>query len=305
MRRYSPPSTLPLAGSNKDKRYGWYRKYEDFVGHPKWRIVAKRAGVHLAFVHCVIDALFQSASKARAKGGIGSFDFDTCEAATDIPAEQIAQVYRTLTQMGWINNGYIVHWEDRQPRDATAGDRQRNKRARDEAKRAFVAGHPTSEQVDMLTATERAALERLSANLSHVTQPAMEPKEVISRFVLPCPDDDSIEAQQVNVRAARKWLIGEGRARPGYGIASKIIADNFGCERPTADTTIRCWISNEMAGDAATLAQLISCAQQQGLEGDAFRNVVEGGITAYVRQCTAGPALPLGITRGVISGGRS
>lgn len=166
--RHAPPTT-PAA----EKRYGWYRVYEDFIGHPKWRMVAARAQVHLSFVHTIIEAMFQAAAKARAEGHIGGFDFEVCGAQTDIPPDQVLAVYRVLTEIGWLNQDVIVDWADRNPRDRTANERQRNKRTRDNAHRAVAAGAATAEQFRLLTAEEAAAHERL-AELSRVRSEAIE-----------------------------------------------------------------------------------------------------------------------------------
>jgi hypothetical protein len=84
-----------------------------------------------------------------------------------------------------------------------------------------------------------------------------------------------------------------------------IVADNFIITRLNAELAIRHWLNNEMAGDVVSLAVIISAAQQQALNGDAFRRVVEGRISEYVREQTSGPTLPLGIPRGAIQGGRN
>lgn len=287
----APPPT-----SSSDRRYGWYRTYEDFVGHAKWRMVATRAGVHLSFVHTIVQSMFQAASKARAEGYLGGWHPEVCAAQTDIDAKDVSAVHRVLVDIGWLNQHVIVDWADRNPRDKTATDRQRNKRMLDDARRAVASGTARPDQIEMLSVPEREALARL-AQLSRVTAaaPAPPPIETVAPFVT---RDEPAE----NERAARMWLVGDGTGL-GYGPASKIVADNFGCNRLNADATIRRWLKDDMLGDVVTLATIISAAEEMSIGGDGFRNVVEQRMALVVRERTRGPALDLRM--GAIKGGRA
>ncbi len=308
---------MHLSKSRKDfardnKRYGWMRLYDDFVGHPKWRRVAVRAEVPLGFVHTIVIALFCAASKARSRGWIGNFDFEEVEAATDIPATNIAAVFRVLVDIGWINQDHIADWLDRQPEgeDPTAALRQRNKRNKDKARRAYSAGTATPDQVELLSVAEREELARL-AQASRVTAspPASQATEHIRPFMAERTDDGSQEGKSLvklrNDLAAREWLLGKPQANTlavVYGPGSKIVSDNFGCNRLNADGTIRRWLAEQMNGDATALATIISAAFEQAITNEAFRNVVESRITEYARERIAGPSLPFGVT--AIKGGR-
>lgn len=164
----------PPKAPGPDKRYGWYRVYEDFVGHPKWRLVSRRIGASIPEVQAVVLSLFQAASKARSNGYIGGWDLEVTAVQLDMPLEKVGSVYRALTELHWLDQDVIVDWCDRNPRDANATQRQRDKRARDRAKRAFAMGTASPEQEQLLTDQEQQALERLRA-MSRVTEASNEP----------------------------------------------------------------------------------------------------------------------------------
>jgi hypothetical protein len=305
-----PPSvllpTMPGPPRNPNHRFGWYRVYEDFCGHPKWIMVAARSGVQIAYVEAIVQRMFQAASKARADGHIGGFDVEVCAAGAGIPAEQVAVVFRVLNEVGFLQHSTIVDWADRNPRDKTSTDRQRNKRAKDDARRAFAAGTATPMQVALLSIEEREALSRL-LDASRVTeQPAAAKVEVVAPFMLLGPAEDSAAAREVarltNDRAARLWLLGDG-VSAGYGPASWIVAENFDCSRINGDGNIRRWLQNEMGGNAVALATIISQVFEHALSGDGFRAAVEQRIADYQRERTAGPTLPFGIS--ALKGGRA
>lgn len=296
----SKAQSFPVRAQADSNRYGWYRLYEDFCGHAKWLLVVERAGVELCRVEAIVQRLFQAAAKARADGYIGGFDIEVCAAGAKIPVNEVSAVYRVLEDMGWLKGGVIVDWADRNPRDKTATQRQQNKRARDEARRAMVAGTASEEQERLLDTQEREALQKLAA-LSRVTNappaPVAPAVPAIEQPFRP------VQAPEENERAARAWLLGDGSRGLAYGPASKIVADNFGCRRMSADTTIRLWLRDQMAGDAVTLASIISAAFDQAITGEHFRNVVEGRMAEVIRERTAGAPLPLGF--GAFKGGRT
>ena len=266
-----------------------------------------RSGVHVAFVHVIVDALLQAASKARRRGWIGDFDFEDCAAATDIPVEQVAAVCRVLTDIGWLAQEHIIDWPDRQPdqEDPTATERQRTKRAKDRARRAVAMGTARPEDLQLLSTDEQEMLSKLS-KVSRVTAEA--PAAPVPTLVAPIswfePADDSTEAEKVaqtnNEHIARQWLFGSGGT--DFGPASKIVADNFGCNRFSAHDMVIRW-SRDLAGDSVTLAKIIDGAEQHALNADAFQNVVRQRIADAVKVKENGPTLPLGI--GAIRGGRA
>jgi hypothetical protein len=53
-----------------------------------------------------------------------------CGAALDIEPDKVGEVYRKLEELGWIDQDYLVTWDERQPdkEDPTAAERQRRRR---------------------------------------------------------------------------------------------------------------------------------------------------------------------------------
>jgi hypothetical protein len=253
--------------------------------------------VQVAYVEVIVGWMQQCASKARADGWVGGFDIEEVAAASKIPPEQVAAVYRVLDNLGWLKGHTIVSWADDNPRDKTSTDRKRNQRDREKARAAVSAGTATPEQQELLSASELDALRRLAA-LSHVTaspQPAAPPEEPAALFVA--------QGDPTDGDRARVWLLGDGMTRGlSYGPASKIVADQLGQRRMSADSTIRRWLRDDMMNDALALALIISAAECEALPGDGFRNVVEQRMADYQRERLAGPKLPLGPA--AIRGGR-
>ena len=306
------------------KTYGWFGLYETFLGHPKWRLVAQRSGVPVVEVHSIVTAILTCAAQNRQHGWIGNFKYHECAVALEIPVEHVMLVYRALAAppvgIGWIVDQCIVNWQKRQPNHGRNDKvreqeriRQQNKRNRDDAKQRILLGLGSDEDKALVGLADSEALARLAATASRVTGTplAAEPQiAAIAPFIPVQAKEDSHPARTAaaveNERTARAWLLGDANSPPpGYGPATMIVADNFVVTRLNAELAIRHWLNSEMKGDVVTLATIISAAQQQALNGDAFRRVVEGRIAEYVREQTAGPTLPLGIARGAIQGGRN
>jgi hypothetical protein len=64
-----------------------------------------------------------------------------CGAALDIEPDKVGEVYRKLEELGWIDQDYLVTWDERQPdkEDPTAAERQRRRREKLKLERAGKA----------------------------------------------------------------------------------------------------------------------------------------------------------------------
>ena len=119
----------------RPKRYGWWRIYNGFFDHPKWKVVASHAQVHVTVVHSVVGKLLECANKARPTGSVERFSIPECAASLDLSEGIIERVYGTLDGLGWIDQGFIPEWYDRQPDDPTAAERMARARAKRDAER--------------------------------------------------------------------------------------------------------------------------------------------------------------------------
>jgi hypothetical protein len=116
--------------SARERRYDWFRLYNDFLGHPKFRYVARQCGMSICEVSMIAVALLRTANRSRPRGWVRDFSVIDCGAALDIEPEKVGEVYRKLEELSWIDNDYLSTWDERQPdrEDPTAADRQRRRR---------------------------------------------------------------------------------------------------------------------------------------------------------------------------------
>lgn len=278
------------SAAKKPKRYGWYRKYNGFPSHPKWRAIARTTGIHVSRVVHVVDCLFDCASKNRKGGWIGNFDFEDCAETCDIPIEEVLSIYKELQEREWISEEYIGDWGDRNPdiEDPTAAERQRRRRARITVRKKLATGQQITEGEAALLA-------------SRVTGSAPPPQRqpgslgVFMRVEPEDPDDpECVNVARVATAAnAQVYLLGGGTNGPtDWGAAASVVADKGGMRVFAADTTIRRWLS-ELGGDVVALADIIDSANQGGVSGAAFERVVRMGIARVAMEKQRGPQLPL------------
>src|SRR5262245_50786960 len=118
--------------SDRPKRYGWFRLYNGFWSHPKWRAVAKRSGIHVTTVIAVAAVILESANRGKPRGSVADFSVADCAAGLDLDMDTVREIWHRLEEMGWIDRDYLVKWDERQPdkEDATAAERMKRYRAR-------------------------------------------------------------------------------------------------------------------------------------------------------------------------------
>lgn len=289
-----PPAKAP--GPVKAKRYGWYRTYNDYPSHPKWRIVSRKSGAHVSVVVHTVDCLFACASKNRRGGWIGNFSLDECAEIVDVPVETVANIYRVLEELEWLGEDYILDWADRNPdqEDPTAAERQRRKRARVLVRKKLARGQPITDE-------EAGLLSRVTAN----TPPQVNRPQPLGVFMRVEAEDESnpeaVNAALIATAAnARMYLLGNGTASD-WGSASGVVADKMGMRRFAADTTIRRWLG-EIDGDVVALATIIDDANHDALQLDRFESIVRQAIARIAREKHSGATLPF--PPAAIAGGR-
>jgi hypothetical protein len=129
------------AWSAREKRYDWFRLYNDFLGHPKFRYVARQCAMSICEVSMIAVALLRTANRSRPRGWVRDFSLIDCGAALDIDPDKVGEVYRKLEELGWIDQDYLATWDERQPdkEDPTAAERQRRRREKLRLERAGKA----------------------------------------------------------------------------------------------------------------------------------------------------------------------
>jgi hypothetical protein len=121
--------------SERQKRYDWFRLYNDFIGHPKFRYVARACGMSVCEVSMIALALLRTANRSKPRGWVRDFSVIDCGAALDIDPDKVGEVFRKLESLGWIDQDYLVTWDERQPDKEDPTNAERQKRHREKLKR--------------------------------------------------------------------------------------------------------------------------------------------------------------------------
>lgn len=122
------------------KRYGWLRLYNDFSGHPLWRLIAMEAQVSLGDVESIVIRILISANKGKPRGSIADFSCNRAAADLGINPSEVVRTYQALEQNGWIEKEYLTAWDDRQPdkEDGTNAQRQARYRSKRRQERGII-----------------------------------------------------------------------------------------------------------------------------------------------------------------------
>ena len=148
----------------RPKRFSWWRKYFGFWDHPKWEVVGRHAQVPTLVAGAIADKLCECAAKGKPKGSLNKWSAAECAASLklwqlEMDARDVDRVYGALEAFGWIDQGFIPEWYERQPDDPTAAERMvrwRSKRDRE--------GDRKRDQRDRHAANQRAYRLRKKAN---------------------------------------------------------------------------------------------------------------------------------------------
>ena len=110
----------------------WFRFYTGCPSHPKWRAVACRLGLPVHQVLATAVFLMDCANKGRPRGSLAELSFAECAAVLDLDSETVGRIYAAFGEFGWVDQDYIVTWDERQPdlEDPTARERQQRRRAK-------------------------------------------------------------------------------------------------------------------------------------------------------------------------------
>lgn len=116
----------------------WFRTYHGFTTDPKWRVVANRAKSTPANVMATVLYFLERASCNAVKRGVTQ-GFVTPEIAVTlgVSEEETQRIIDNLILIGFMTEGEISNWNDRQPRrednstERVKAHRQRKKAARE------------------------------------------------------------------------------------------------------------------------------------------------------------------------------
>jgi hypothetical protein len=128
----------PMAKRPRKKNFAWCRRPNGFCDNPKWRVASQQTGIGLAGVIAFVNRLEElgndAANRGDQRGSVAEFNAQEFAAALDISVEEVKALYACLEHpdIGWIADGVIADFHDRNPdqEDPTASERQRRRRSR-------------------------------------------------------------------------------------------------------------------------------------------------------------------------------
>jgi hypothetical protein len=165
------------------KRYGWYRLYDGFWRHPKWKVAARLAGgIHVTAAICVVGTLLECANKGKPRGSVEDYSFEEAAASLNLEVQDVERVYGALEGMGWIDRAYLVTWDERQPdkEDPSAAERQARARMRKRQNRQFGKGEQKQRESSRVTSrSDSDSVSKKEATISAIA-PLLE---LSARFV--------------------------------------------------------------------------------------------------------------------------
>jgi hypothetical protein len=131
--------SVAVRQSSRTRSFSWCRRPNGFSDNPKWRAVSAYSGLALSTVVAFVNRLEElgndSANRGDIRGSVVGFKTQDFAAALDISAEDANKLFSSLEHpdIGWIADGMIADFHDRNPdaEDPTANERQRRRRSRD------------------------------------------------------------------------------------------------------------------------------------------------------------------------------
>lgn len=93
----------------------WLRWYNGTATDPKWRVIAKRAGVPLHMVLAVWPFVLENANEGRERGVLDHFDCEDVAAALDLAPAQVAAILEAM-QGKVLDGDRLSGWEKRNPK---------------------------------------------------------------------------------------------------------------------------------------------------------------------------------------------
>ncbi|GGC70617.1 hypothetical protein [Chelatococcus reniformis] len=93
----------------------WFRSWHGAPTDPKWRTVARRAGVQPGVVTAIVWVLLDRASQAPERGSIVGYDCEVIADALGFDPEQVDAVVTALHEKSVLVDGRFAGWAKHQP----------------------------------------------------------------------------------------------------------------------------------------------------------------------------------------------
>lgn len=94
----------------------WFRTWHGAPTDPKWRLVAKRAGVRPGDVWAVVSYLFDRASQAEDRGSVVGHDPELIAEVFGYEADDVSRIIVELEAKSVIADGRLTAWDKYQPK---------------------------------------------------------------------------------------------------------------------------------------------------------------------------------------------
>lgn len=168
----------------------WFRSWHGAPTDPKWRTVAKRAGVRPGDVAAVVWLLLDRASQADERGSIEGYDAEVLADALGYEPSDVIGIIAALHDKGVLVNSVFSGWEKYQPkREDSSAERTRewrNRRGANSGKREIGEENQQSGDAGERSVTHGDASER-NVTLDTDTDTDTERKKEISQPLVARP----------------------------------------------------------------------------------------------------------------------
>lgn len=225
----------------------WFRWHHGTVTDPKWRVIARRAGVTVRDTLAVWAAVLECASQSPDRGTLDGWDHEDIGAALDMDAEQVEAIYAAM-QGKVLDGDRVSAWEKRQPlrEDSTAAERKRLQRERERQEREQAERDALSRDVTMRHAPEKIREEEI--------REGSKSSEANASAGKPAPPVREVASSEAEVFRVGKEVLGANaggmitRLRKSQHYDDRAALDLI--EQARAKDDPREWIGAVLRGDA-------------------------------------------------------
>lgn len=282
-----------------EKRFGWYRHPNGFIRDARWRVVAKKTGLHVTMIGAVVTDMLEAANQTKPRGSLQDWAFDVCAVALDLEVVDVENIYAGVVEIGFVDQNSVVEWGAiaREKEDTTSTERSHRRRAKIKEEQAAAS-------IRRLAALggARNGVAGVTATPALHGQPLPNAQEFQRK---PEPGNGgagvtaTLRSDQIKVTAgealqessavqveARRWLQGTPD-EPGEG--ALIVASALSKDPDFAGYVVRNWTA-DLQNDHAALRSILLGAKD--LRGARFQAVVHERIRAARNVAERGAALP-------------
>ena len=164
----------------------WFRSWHGAPTDPKWRTIAKRAGVKASVVVALVWTFMDRASQAEERGSFAGYDEETLADFLDCEPEQVRAVVDALNEKGVASDDVFCAWRKHQPTREDASGPRRQAEWRDRQKGAT---EPTPDQPEIVMDSAPPAKTEAPAPVAKVRKERAKPKTAMEEGAQPTQAD--------------------------------------------------------------------------------------------------------------------